>query len=260
MKPLYHTTAKTSYYNTRAQYYDEFNEHNAQAVNIILEKILKEHNVSTVLDLTCGTGSQVFWLIDAGLQVVGSDINPRMLTIAKQKAKQKHLDVKFLQGDCRTISVGTFDAVITIFNAIGHLTREDFQQALQNINNNLKVGGLYIFDIFNLDYLKHDDTIKKLTIDWQTISHGKKIREIQFSTITDDGVLASYSTYVHQEGFSQPTKISKGYGNTLQCYTADELKAMLQQSGFITLKQTGIDGKEFSQTKTERILTVAKKI
>lgn len=62
MKPLKHTTAKASYYNTRAHCYDEFNESNSKATNTILEKILKEQDVSTVLDLTCGTGSQVFWL------------------------------------------------------------------------------------------------------------------------------------------------------------------------------------------------------
>lgn len=260
MKSLKHTTAKASYYNKRAQYYDQFNEDSSKATNSILEKILKEHNVSTVLDLTCGTGSQVFWLIDAGFQVVGSDINPSMLKIAKQKAKLKNLKVTFLQGDCRNIRAGQFDAAITIFNAIGHLTREDFQHAIHNISHNLKQGGLYIFDIFNLDYLKHENNITKLTIDCTTVSNGNKVREIQFSTITDEGILASYSTYVYQEGHSQPTKISKGYGNTLQCYTVAELNAILKQSGFIVLRQTGMNGEEFSKTNTERILTIAKKI
>ena len=66
MKPVKHTTAKASYYNTRAECYDEFNENNSRAINALLEKILKEHHVSIVLDLTCGTGSQVLWLSDAG--------------------------------------------------------------------------------------------------------------------------------------------------------------------------------------------------
>lgn len=260
MEPLDHTTAKASYYNTRAQYYDEFNENNSRGTNSVVEKILKEHHVSTVLDLTCGTGSQVFWLLDSGFDVVGVDINQSMLKIAKQKAKQKNLSVKFLKGDCRDVVVGQFDAVITIFNAIGHLTRDDFQQATLNINNNLKKGGIYIFDIFNLDYLKHEDNITKLTGDWLTISDGTSIREIQFSTITDDGILASYSTYVKQDKYDQPSKISKGYGNTIQCYTADGLQRILEQSGFKVLKQTGINGEAFSQYETERILTIGKKI
>lgn len=260
MKPLYHTTAKASYYNTRAKYYDEFNENSSKATNTILEKILREHNVSTVLDLTCGTGSQVFWLLDAGFKVVGSDINTNMLKIAKQKAKKKNAKVKFLTGDCRNINVGQFDAAITIFNAIGHLTREDFQKTTQNINNNLKPGGLYIFDIFNLDCLKHKDNIAKLTIDCLTVVNGIKVREIQFSTITDDGILASYSTYVHQEVHAQPTKIVKGYGNTIQCYTAHELKTILKQSGFLVLKQKGMNEEELLPYQTERILTVAQKV
>ncbi|ETZ04946.1 hypothetical protein [Holospora undulata] len=69
MKTLKHTTAKASYYNTRAECYDEFNENNSKAINALLEKILKEHQVATVLDLTCGTGSQVFWLQEKGFEL-----------------------------------------------------------------------------------------------------------------------------------------------------------------------------------------------
>ncbi len=71
MKPPKHTTAKASYYNTRAEHYDEFNENNSKVANALLEKILKEHHVTSVLDLTCGTGSQIFWLADSGFEVVG---------------------------------------------------------------------------------------------------------------------------------------------------------------------------------------------
>ena len=130
-----------------------------------------------------------------------------MLKIAKQKAKLKQLKIEFLQGDCRTVHAGQFDAVITIFNAIGHLTREDFKLTIQNINRNLNPGGLYIFDIFNLDYLKAGNKITKLTGDWMTVSDGQKFREIQFRSISDDGILASYSTYVYQDGNESPTKL-----------------------------------------------------
>ena len=138
---------------------------------------------------------------------MGSDISQSMLKIAKQKAKLKQLKIEFLQGDCRTVHAGQFDAVITIFNAIGHLTREDFKLTIQNINRNLNPGGLYIFDIFNLDYLKAGNKITKLTGDWMTVSDGQKFREIQFRSISDDGILASYSTYVYQDGNESPTKL-----------------------------------------------------
>ncbi len=260
MKTIKHTTAKASYYNTRAECYDEFNENNSRAINALLEKILKERHVATVLDLTCGTGSQVFWLKDRGFEVVGSDISRSMLKIAKQKAKLKQLKIKFLQGDCRTVHAGQFDAAITIFNAIGHLTREDFKLTIQNINRNLNPGGLYIFDIFNLDYLKAGNNITKLTGDWIAITDGQKFREIQFSTISDDGILASYSTYVYQDGHSSPTKVSKGYENTLQVYSSAELQDLLKENGFVVLAQTDINGEAFSKENSEQILTIAKKV
>lgn len=260
MNLLKHTTAKASYYNTRAQRYDEFNENNSRAINTLLEKILKEHHVATVLDLTCGTGSQVFWLSSAGFEIVGSDISRSMLKVAKQKAKLKRLKIKFLQGDCSTIHVGNFDAAITIFNSIGHLTCEDFKITIKNINRNLNPGGLYIFDIFNLDYLKTSDNITRLTMDRMTTSNGNKLREIQFSTISDDGILASYSTYVYQDGHSSPTKVSKGYENTLQVYSSSELQEILKESGFVVLAQTDINGDAFSKETSEQILTIAKKV
>lgn len=118
-----------------------------------------------MLDLTCGTGSQVFWLLKRGYKVVGVDINSSMLKIARNKAQQEGVDVSLLKGDMRTSKVGEFDAVLTIFNAVGHPTKSDFEKAIQNIGANLKKGGLYIFDIFNLNYLLHNNQITRLTID-----------------------------------------------------------------------------------------------
>jgi ubiquinone/menaquinone biosynthesis C-methylase UbiE len=71
MKPLSHSTAKPSHYNEEAKYYDEFNEEYSKRVNCIIENILKKYKVNTVLDLTCGTGSQVFYLIKCGYEVIG---------------------------------------------------------------------------------------------------------------------------------------------------------------------------------------------
>lgn len=133
-----------------------------------------------------------------------------MLNIAKNKAKKEKLNIKFIQGDMRTTKVGKFDAVITIFNAVGHLTKHDFESAMQNIHANLNDGGRYIFDIFNLSYLLKDDNITKLTIDWQTKSENTTAREIQYSTISYDGVLSSYDIYHEQRGSNKP-KIANAF-------------------------------------------------
>jgi ubiquinone/menaquinone biosynthesis C-methylase UbiE len=130
---IVHRSAKSSHYNKESEHYDTFNEENSKLINKTIEAILKKHRVKTVLDSTCGTGSQVFLLTKCSYKVVGSDINTSMLKIAKRKAVEAKLDLQFLKGDMRTTKVGKFDAVITIFNAVGHLTKADFEEAMRNI-------------------------------------------------------------------------------------------------------------------------------
>jgi len=256
--PSKHASALDSHYDKEAKHYDDFNEARSAQINQTIEQILQRQAVRTVLDLTCGTGSQVFWLCKKGYDVVGVDINSRMLEIARKKAQEQDLLMMLQQGDMRTSKVGKFDAVITIFNSIGHLTCDDFIKTVQNIYGNLNKNGLYIFDIFNLDYLLYKDNITKLTIDWQRKLEGILVREIQYSTVTKDGILASYDIYHEQINLAKP-KITTSV-QTLQVYTAIQLKEILEKNGFAIIQQTDIDGLKLSTFKTERILTVAKKL
>ena len=192
---------------------------NAKTTNSTIEKILKKYKVKTVLDLTCGTGSQVFWLAKQGYKVVGCDINAKMLQIAKNKNQKRKLNVKFVKGDMRTAQLGKFDAAITIFLA--------------------------------------GDNITKLTIDIQKKYKNATVREIQYSTINDAGILASYDIYHKQVGLTKP-KISKAF-QTLQVYSAKQLNEMLSNNGFKVLRQCSVDGSRFYENKTERILTIAQK-
>jgi len=257
MKLLSHSSAKPSHYNKAAKHYDKFNEENSQTINRTVENILKKNKVKAVFDMTCGTGSQVFFIAKRGYKVVGSDINSKMLKVAKTKAKKAGLNVKFLKGDMRTIKAGTFDAAITIFNAVGHLTKSDFEKAMRNIKRNLKKGGLYIFDINNLNHLLKDNNITTLTIDWQKVNGTTKIRDVQYSTISKNGILASYTTHFKQTGANKP-KVSQS-SQTLQIYNAKQLREMLQRNGFKVLENCGTDGSKISDSITERILTVARK-
>jgi ubiquinone/menaquinone biosynthesis C-methylase UbiE len=257
MNLLSHQSAKSSHYNNGSEQYDTFNEKKSEEINQVLEKIFERYRVKTALDLTCGTGSQVFWLAKRGYEMTGSDFNSKMLKIAKDKAKKGKLHGKFLKGDMRNLELGNFDAVITIFNSVGHLTKLDFEKAMQNIYKNLNKGGIYVFDIFNLNYLMQDNNITDLTIDWQKATPKSKVREIQYSTINKNGVLASYITHIEELGSSKP-KLSRSY-QTLQVYTAKQLKEMLQENGFKVLRQCAVDGSRFLEKKSDRILTIAKK-
>ncbi len=82
-----------------------------------------------------------------------------------------------------------------IFNAIGHLTKTDFEKALQNIRTNLKDGGVYVFDIFNLQAIT-DNVIADFAMDTENVVSGVKIRNKQHSEIDKEkGLLTSHDHY-----------------------------------------------------------------
>lgn len=258
MRTIAHKTAKASDYNKESQGYDAFNERNSALINYTVEQLLKKYTVHTVLDLACGTGSQVFWLTREGFEVTGVDINAKMLKIAKEKAKQLKMGLNFLKGDMRTTHAGEFDAAITIFNSIGHLTKTDFEIALRNIHRNLKNDGLYIFDIANLNYYRTGTRIAELTVDWFTHNDDTHFRDIQYATIDEQGILALHNICFVQKG-TEKTKTSKSI-KTLQIYSAAQLKELLSKNGFTIIEQTGIDAQPFFENTTDRILIVAKKL
>lgn len=231
---------------------------NSAEKNIFLEKILKKYQVKTIADMTCGTGSQVFFLNQLGYQIIGSDFSPALLEIARNKAKDKKLKLKFIDGDMRQIRLGEFDCVITIFNAIGHLTKKSFAKALKNIAKNLKNNGIYIFDIFNLEAL-NDKVVKDFAMEIKKKSQHSEIHNIQYSTIDrTNGLLTSYNKSILYSNNKKPKVFKNKF--SLQIYNACEIAEILNQNGFEVLEQLDFDGGKFSKSKTVNMLTVARKI
>lgn len=224
------------------------------SVNRYIEKILKKNHVKTVLDFACGTGAQVFWLTKHGFEVTGIDISLGMLKIAKKIAKKEMVKVKLLSGDMRTTKIGSFDAVIAIFNAVGHLTKKGFEKAMRNARNNLNEDGLYLFDIFNFNCEKND----VMTMDVTKNFGNTEIRKIQCCKLNKkNGILLCNDEFHVQKGF---TKLKKYKGKfSLQTYSPEELREMLARNGFEVLGQYGIDGSKLSDKKTARIMTIARK-
>lgn len=257
MNRLENTLGLPLEYSSLSLYYDLLSQGNDDRAHLSLEKILRENKARTVLDLTCGTGAQVLWLARKGFQVVGSDQSHELLKIATMKAKDAGLTIPFHYGDMREVCLGKFDAVITIFNAIGHLTKKDFETALKNIEENLNPGGVFIFDIFNLEALS-EQVVKNFAMDNKKSVDKTTIRHIQKSTLDrTSGLLTSFDEFTIQEGTKEPVTINESF--SLQLYTADELEEMLIRNGFEIVGQYDLDGSPFSNFKSERILTVGRR-
>lgn len=253
-----HTLGLPFEYQQMPEYFDAHNvSEETEAKNAFIEKLLKEQRVNTVLDMTCGTGSQVFYLAERGYEVVGSDFSPALIEIARNKADKVGKNITFIDGDMRELRVGKFDAIITIFNAVGHLIKADFEKALQNIHANLKDGGVYVFDIYNLQAVT-DGIIDNFSMDIESVVNDVKIRNIQHSEIDrKNGFLISHDHYTIIKDGGEPETYTNSF--SLQIYTAGELQAMLARNGFETIHQYDMEGNDFIADKSLNILTVARK-
>jgi len=246
-------------YKKLSTYFDAWNINDStSAKNAVIETLLKDQNVTTVLDLTCGTGSQVFFLEKLGYKITGADFSPALLEQARQRAHDESIDVVFIDGDMRTLKVGKFDAVITIFNAVGHLTKQGFIKAIRNIHRNLNDGGIYVFDILNLQAMTD-----QVVADFANYVHKKvgdtQILATQCSTLDrENGILVSYDSYFVQKNADVPQRFCHKF--SLQIYTAQEIEEMLAVNGFEIVAQYGMNGEFFDKYTTETILTVARKI
>ncbi len=97
-----------------------------------------------VLDAGCGTG-RLARAVKAGqptAEVIGLDTDPRILNIARQKAAQGELDVKFFEGSIESMPFpdGSFDLVFSVL-VLHHLPGEIKAQACREMFRVLRPGG-----------------------------------------------------------------------------------------------------------------------
>lgn len=108
--------------------------------------------VHRVLDIACGTGNHAIELERFGYEVTGSDISLDMLSLARDKAREKGSKVRFEQQDMRTLEVASkpFDAALCLFDAIGHVqTTSAIKQTFGAVHRHLGQGGLFVLEFWH---------------------------------------------------------------------------------------------------------------
>ena len=93
-----------------------------------------------VLDLGCGPGWSSLFLARAGYRVVGLDISERMIDIARERAAQENVAVRFDVADLEEFDLDErdFDGAL-IFDALHHCPR--YELVLRRACEHLKPGG-----------------------------------------------------------------------------------------------------------------------
>ena len=116
-----------------------------------------------IIDLGCGTGTLSFILMKKGVDVIGVDNSPLMLSEARNKAYELELNPLLLCQDIAELDLyGTAEGAISTLDCLNHITDS---KTLENVFNRLKFfiepGGLFTFDV-NTPY-KHKEILSGAT-------------------------------------------------------------------------------------------------
>lgn len=145
-----HATKETAQserlYSAIAPRYDKIFERAILAEDRLTELVRKTMSGRRVLDLTCGNGRWLERFRPAAY--VGLDLNQDMLC----EARQRHADARFVQADVTRLPFpdSSFDGVISLFGAMGHLPLADQETMVCEAWRVLRPAGMAIFTNGNL--------------------------------------------------------------------------------------------------------------
>ena len=114
---------------------------------------------SLLLDLGCGTGSFSNEFARRGVSVIGVDISPEMLSVAREKSEAAGNEVLYLCQDSAQLDLyGTVDGVVCCLDSLNHITDyESLCKTLGRVALFLEKDRLFIFDL-NTAY-KHENVL-----------------------------------------------------------------------------------------------------
>jgi len=174
----------TPSYHILAKYYDEFQSYSDIKImkDVILDNIVQYQNLNAknlqlknrqqpqnnqqdqvnkqlkIADLGCGTGIFSLDFAQHGYMVTAIDLSEQMIRIIKAKKLQLSSslqdNLRIVQADLNHyIFPDQQDVLLALTDTLNHLDAEQFVNFFSMANQNLRNGGLLIFDLLKLDYL-----------------------------------------------------------------------------------------------------------
>jgi ubiquinone/menaquinone biosynthesis C-methylase UbiE len=132
----------SAFFDRLAEDWDESTDHHPSKLERIVRLLALEPG-DTVLDVGCGTGVMVPYLVervDENGGIVAIDISPKMIEVAERKfPPEEYPNVEFIAADVNEIRLGNgYDAVIC-YSCFPHF--HDQRATIRHLSQGLKTGG-----------------------------------------------------------------------------------------------------------------------
>lgn len=209
-----------------------------------------------VLDLGCGTGASLEWLIRRNYVAAGIDESPEMLEICRERLEAQQLQHDVRAGDICQLSadIGMMDLVLAldVINELNSL--RDLERLFLGVHNVLASEKLFIFDLHTIQGLCQlgltDDQIVYNQADLTIIASGsydfeRQLHERHYLVFRRSG-----------DGWQRSEGI-----RLLRGYPVQAVTSLLQRCGFRVMKvvTTGFGDFEPGISRADRVFVLAQK-
>lgn len=139
-----------------AYYHLLYKSRDDQEAKDSLDKLLAALDIAPgarIMDLACGKGRHSRYLAEKGFEVTGLDISEKSIAFARQYETE---NLEFFQHDMRKpFRANYFDGILNMFTSFGYFETDlEHLHALKSIATNLKIGGVFLLDYFNSQWVK----------------------------------------------------------------------------------------------------------
>lgn len=203
--------------------------------NIIQEKYQTSFDLS-ILDCSCGIGTQAIGLAKYGYNLTATDISPNAVARAVVESQKVGVNIRFGVADMRSLISqveGVFDVVISCDNSLPHIiTDNELLAAIQNMWAKLETPGLLLISIRDYEKIINEKpvaTVPKIIDD----PSGRRII-FQVWDWATEGQVYTLNHFIIQEakGLWQTNCTKTTYRALLQ----KELSSILAEVGFVNIE------------------------
>jgi SAM-dependent methyltransferase len=186
----------------------------------------------SVLDVSCGIGTQAIALATRGFQVKASDLSVKQIQRAIREAKQRGQDIAFLVCDMRNAHAyhgDGFDVVICCDNSLPHLlSDQDILVALREMFACLRPGGGCLLTVRDYDQEPRGRNIVRPYDVRQ--ENGKRYLGFQVWDFVGD--LYDLTLFLIEEDLSSKAVHTHAMRSRYYAVSTHRLLALMQEAGF----------------------------
>lgn len=207
-----------------------------------------------LLDMACGTGGFSLQFAKRGVDVIGVDISPEMLNIARERfASEGQQPLLLCQSASELDLYGTVDGAVCCLDSLNHIIDEsELEESFKRISLFLESGRLFIFDV-NTEY-KHRQVLSGNTFVCDT----DDVYCVWNNSECDDDMIVDISLDFFKK---QPDGSYKRSGEVFseRAYTVPCLKRMCKNADLDVLAILSDMTDEEYKPNDERIIFIVRK-